>query len=62
VGASVWDIFEVIKDCDPKDLGLAFDIRHADGRGRFVVADDVSAREGAHRRGVFKDFTWTMGS
>lgn len=29
VGAGLWDIYELIKDYAPKDIGLAYDIRHA---------------------------------
>ncbi len=29
VGAGLWDIFELIKSYAPKDIGLAYDIRHA---------------------------------
>tara|TARA_R110000850_G_scaffold14189_20_gene45517 strand:- start:172 stop:1098 length:927 start_codon:yes stop_codon:yes gene_type:complete len=28
-GASIWDVYEVLKDHDPKEVGIAFDIRHA---------------------------------
>lgn len=28
-GATIWDLYEVIKDLDPASLGVAFDIRHA---------------------------------
>ena len=58
VGAAVWDIFEVIKDCDAKDLGLAFDIRHAtveSGLSWPTVFQLVKGRIGA---AYFKDFTW----
>jgi len=29
LGAGLWDIYELIKDYAPKDIGLAYDIRHA---------------------------------
>lgn len=32
-GASLWDLYEVLKDFDPADLGVAFDIRHATVEG-----------------------------
>lgn len=28
-GATIWDLYEVIKDLEPSQLGIAFDIRHA---------------------------------
>lgn len=29
VGGAVWDIYELLRDIDPKGLGIQFDIRHA---------------------------------
>jgi len=29
VGATVWDLYELMKDMDPADVGVAFDIGHA---------------------------------
>lgn len=29
MGAAIWDLATVLKDIDPKDLGMAYDIRHA---------------------------------
>lgn len=33
LGAPVWDIYELFKDYDPKQLAIAFDIRHATVEG-----------------------------
>jgi sugar phosphate isomerase/epimerase len=58
VGASVWDIHAVLKDCDPKDLGVAFDIRHATveaGLSWPVQFELVKSRVGV---AYFKDFIW----
>lgn len=33
VGASVWDLYEMIKDVDPKFAGVQYDIRHATVEG-----------------------------
>src|SRR6185295_10126473 len=58
VGASVWDVYEVIKACDPKDLGLAFDIRHATveaGLSWPVQFELVKSHIGV---AYFKDFVW----
>lgn len=33
VGASVWDLYEMIKDVDPKYAGVQYDIRHATVEG-----------------------------
>lgn len=32
-GAAIWDVYEVMKDSDPADIGIAFDIRHATVEG-----------------------------
>jgi len=61
VGAGVWDIYEVIKDCDPKELGLAFDIRHATveaGLSWPVQFQLVKSHIGV---AYFKDFVWESG-
>jgi sugar phosphate isomerase/epimerase len=58
VGAGVWDIYEVLKDCDPNALGLAFDIRHATveaGLSWPVQFELVKSRIGV---AYFKDFVW----
>lgn len=33
VGAAVWDLFEMIKDIDPKHAGVQYDVRHATVEG-----------------------------
>jgi sugar phosphate isomerase/epimerase len=58
VGASVWDIFELIKDSDPKLLGVHYDIGHAtveSGLSWPTTFDLIKDRVGAV---IFKDFYW----
>ena len=62
VGASVWDIYEVVKDCDPRYMGVCFDIGHARIEGG--LSWPVRARlVRPFLAAVFvKDFTWQRGT
>ncbi len=58
IGASIWDIWELIKELDPKWMGCQFDIRHATAEGGLVwptkfrlIADRVVTI-------IAKDFLW----
>lgn len=58
VGASLWDIFSLLRDQDPKDIALAFDIRHATveaGQSWPTVFQLVKSHIGV---AYFKDFVW----
>ena len=58
VGAVVWDIFSLIREHDPKDLALAFDIRHATveaGLSWPLLFQLVKSHLGV---AYFKDFVW----
>jgi len=58
VGAAVWDIFSLIRDLDPREIGLAFDIRHATveaGQSWPTVFQLVESHIGV---AYFKDFVW----
>jgi sugar phosphate isomerase/epimerase len=61
-GASVWDIYEVVKDCDPRYLGVCFDIGHARIEGG--LSWPIRARlVRPFLTAVFvKDFTWQRGA
>ena len=58
VGAPVWDVWELIRDLDPKWIGCQFDIRHATVDG--ATAWPVSFRLVAPytRMLAIKDFRW----
>jgi len=58
IGGNIWDFWEVIRDLDPRTVGLNYDIGHATARGgngwidaAHVVADRISAL-------AIKDFLW----
>ncbi|MCK5269482.1 MAG: sugar phosphate isomerase/epimerase [Sedimentisphaerales bacterium] len=58
IGASIWDIWELIKELDPKWMGCQFDVRHATVEGGLVwptkfrlIADRVVTI-------IAKDFLW----
>ena len=58
VGASVWDIHEMVKDFDPKEIGVHFDIGHAtveSGLSWPTAFALVKDRIGAV---IVKDFYW----
>ena len=58
VGAALWDIYGLVREHDPKDVALAFDIRHATVEGGLswpVQFNLVKSHVGA---AYFKDFVW----
>lgn len=60
VGASIWDLYLVMRDLDPKLVGVNFDVAHATiegGVGGWINSFRIT---GPHLRGVaVKDFVWT---
>jgi sugar phosphate isomerase/epimerase len=62
VGAPIWDLHIIMKELDPKLIGINYDIGHATiegGLGGWIASWRVS---GAHVRGIaLKDFVWTKG-
>lgn len=61
VGASIWDLWEIIGDLDPDAIGCQFDVRHAtvEGGTAWPVAFKLIAPR-IHTV-VAKDFTWRHG-
>jgi len=59
VGASIWDLYLLMKDLDPKTMGINYDVGHATiegGLGGWIASYKIS---GAHVRGIaVKDFLW----
>jgi sugar phosphate isomerase/epimerase len=59
VGASIWDLHEIMRDLDPKAVGINYDVGHATvegGLGGWINSFQIS---GAHLRGIaLKDFVW----
>jgi sugar phosphate isomerase/epimerase len=59
VGASIWDLYLLMRDLDPKLVGMNFDLAHATiegGLGGWINSFRIS---GAYVRGIaVKDFIW----
>jgi sugar phosphate isomerase/epimerase len=59
VGASIWDLYLVMRDLDPKLVGVNFDVAHATiegGIGGWINSFRIT---GPHLRGIaVKDFVW----
>lgn len=58
VGASIWDIWYLIKDLDPRWIGMQFDIRHATVEGARSWVNDFSLVKDFVKCSVAKDFHW----
>lgn len=59
VGASIWDLHEIMRDLEPKFIGINYDIGHATiegGYGGWIASLRIAGR---HLRGIaVKDFVW----
>lgn len=61
VGAPLWDIYDLIKDFDPKQIALAYDIRHATVEGGLSWPIQFNLVK-SHIGAVFvKDCVWENG-
>jgi len=58
VGAPVWDLWELIRDLDPKYIGCQFDIRHATVEGAQTWPLHLRLMAKYVKTLVAKDFTW----
>ena len=59
VGAPVWDIHELIRDLEPKAIGIFFDIGHASIEGGYSWPIEAKLMESRFSVISVKDFTWT---
>ena len=59
VGASIWDLHEIMRDIDPERVGINYDVGHATiegGLGGWIASFRICGR---HLRGIaVKDFVW----
>jgi len=63
VGASIWDLYLLMKELDPKAMGVNYDVGHATIEGGLGGWIDSFKITGAHVRGIaVKDFLWTRDS
>lgn len=58
VGAPVWDLYELLKDIDPRFLGVQYDIRHATTEGGYSWMLGMKRVEPWIRTICIKDFIW----
>lgn len=58
VGAPVWDLYDLLKDIDPKYLGIQYDIRHATTEGGYSWLLGMKRIEPWIRTICIKDFVW----
>ena len=60
-GAAVWDIHEVLKDLDPRYMGIFFDIGHARIEGGLSWPTDSRLMRPYFASVFVKDFLWQKG-
>jgi len=58
VGSPVWDLYELVKDVNPKHLGIQYDIRHATVEGGYSWKLGMKRIEPWIRTLCIKDFIW----
>ncbi|MEM7011049.1 MAG: sugar phosphate isomerase/epimerase family protein [Verrucomicrobiota bacterium] len=61
-GAAIWDAYEVLKDVDPKDAGVCFDIRHATVEGGQSWPTEFHLIHDWIDVVYCKDFAWEKGN
>ena len=62
VGAPVWDVYRLLKDFDPRAIGIGFDIHHAMVEGGLSWAIQFKLLQ-SHLAAVYvKDFVWDKGN
>ncbi len=60
VGASIWDLWYLMRDLDPAAMGINFDVAHATIEGGLGGWIDSFKIASSHLRGIaVKDFAWT---
>jgi sugar phosphate isomerase/epimerase len=63
VGASIWDLYILLKEFDPKSVGINYDVGHATiegGTGGWINSFRIT---GPHLRGIaVKDFVWAKNA
>ena len=58
VGAPVWDVYSMIKDLDPRTMGMCFDIGHATLEGGYSWGIEARLMESHFTAVYLKDFLW----
>ncbi len=58
VGAPVWDVYSMIRDLDPRHIGMCFDIGHATVEGGLSWPIEARLMEPFYTAVYVKDFVW----
>jgi len=58
LGASIWDIYLLMKDYDPRHLGLAYDLRHSQVEAGACWSAQFHLAKSHIQAVCAKDFTW----
>jgi sugar phosphate isomerase/epimerase len=61
VGCAIWDIHELVRDLDPKDIGICFDLGHATVEGGLSWPVEARLMEPWLVCVYVKDFRWERG-
>lgn len=61
VGASLWDIYGLIKEYNPRDIGLAYDIRHAQVEASLAWPAQLQLVQSHVTAVCVKDYDWDKG-
>lgn len=61
VGSEIWDIYHLLKDIDPKEIGCQYDIRHGVVEGGQSWVNGLKLIAPQINCIVLKDFVWTRG-
>jgi len=62
VGGPIWDLWTMIKDLDPRDIGVCFDIGHATLEGGLSWPIQARLMEPFYVAVFLKDFRWEKGA
>lgn len=62
VGASIWDLWTMMKDLDPQSIGINFDLGHATVEGGTAWPTDFQLVQSRTRVVTLKDFKWKQDS
>lgn len=62
VGAPLWDLWTMLRDLDPKDIGVCFDIGHATLEGGLSWPVQARLMEPYYVAVFLKDFFWEKGA
>ncbi|HVZ34867.1 MAG TPA: sugar phosphate isomerase/epimerase family protein [Polyangiaceae bacterium] len=62
VGAALWDSYELVRDLDPKWIGVQYDIRHATAEGGQSWSLPLKLLAPWIKCTDIKDFKWTQGT